>query len=79
MLRKYRSYEKFEGYMPNKPKFVNDNWGASQQVENFHCPCTFASISPNSKSIRFGVQNKLDKASHYGIFVESYDVGKSTV
>jgi len=75
-LIKHSDMDKYDGYMPNKPEFIHDDYHVSQLQENFSTPKAYG-YRGHGRGFSFGVQKKMWKASGRGIQVDGSGIGKS--
>jgi hypothetical protein len=75
-LYKHKSGEKFEGYLPSRPNFINDNYKVSSESGNFDAKTAWA-YRLKGKGKHIGVQKRIWRISPLGYCIDSVDVGKS--
>jgi hypothetical protein len=78
---KHRSFDKYDGYMPNIPSFVHEDYAVGAESEKFHNPIGYSGFYKRGHrflgGFSFGSQKRLWHASPKGIDIDSYNVGKS--
>lgn len=77
-IRKHTYLDKFEAYLPNKPHWVHEDYGVSGQSDShFHTSVAYGYSGRRLRGFRFGINNKVFKASGKGIMIDSHYIGKS--
>lgn len=74
---KHGDQDKYDGYMPNIPGFVHDDYYVSGHQDQFHMPTAYGYRNGRGRGTRFGVQKKMWIASGRGIQVDGSGTGKS--
>lgn len=73
---KHSDNDKYDGYMPNRPEFVHDDYYVSSLQELFNTPSAYG-YRGRSRGFKMGVQKIMWKASGRGIQIDGHNIGKS--
>lgn len=76
---KHNYLDKFEGYMPKKPQFINDNYRVSGEQNQFSLEFAYVLPLSRGKAMSVGVQKKIHYASSQGYLIDSIYIGKSNI
>ena len=73
---KYKSRDRFDAHIPDKPHFIQDDYRVSSEDERFHISSGFA-YKLRGRGFSFGIDKRISKVSGSGVMIDSYYIGKS--
>lgn len=73
---KHSNMDKWEGFLPTKDPFMQDDYYTSKESDQFHMSRGYGYPS-RGRGFNFGTQKKIWKASGQAVQIDSYSVGKS--